>query len=245
MTSLFGAYQMRARLQPLLLAAFPAAVLVFALGAPDRTIGRVVAAISAFGVTALLMSFARDRGFRLQTDLWTTWGGPPTTTMLLSTSPSPAPDITVHRCHISRLLPGAEPLSDERDRDDPTGTVLTIERYTKFLRERTRDRNLFPVVFDANVGYGFRRNLLGLRHIGIAIAIVTISCSLGALVLVSCYGLERPIPLLCLSAAVGIVALVLWLRATPDWVREQANRYAHALLCAAEAIEPPTQTVSR
>lgn len=244
MTNLFGAYQLRARVQPLLLAAFPAAVLVYALGTSDEIIGRTSAAITTFGVTTVLVAFARDRGHRLQADLWNTWGGPPTTTMLLSKSTAPSPNLETHRRHVRRLLPDAEPLSDERDSADPIGSALTIEQYITHLRERTRDPQRFPIVFDANVGYGFRRNTLGLRVIGIAIASLTTIGSATALLLVRLNELDRPAPVLALAMAVGLLALALWMRASSEWVRVEANRYAQALLSAAEAIEPPAATVN-
>jgi hypothetical protein len=116
---------------------------------------------------------------------------------------------------------------------------VPIEQYVTHLRERTRDRQRFPIVFDANVGYGFRRNnTLGLRPIGVTIAGITVGVTLGALILVGVGWLERPAPALVLAMVVGVVATVMWVRATPAWVQVQANRYAEALLATAEAIEP-------
>lgn len=243
MTDLFGAYQLRARLQPLLLAAFPAAVLAYALGTPDALIGRAGGAVTAFGVAALLVALARDRGRRLETELWETWGGPPTTTMMLSTSDSPSPNLDAHRRHVRRLLPDLGPLTDERDRTDPAGSTRTIEQYITHLRERTRDRQRFPIVFDANVGYGFRRNTLGLRPVGIIIAGATTAVAAGALLLVALDSLERPVPALVLSMTVAVTAVAMWLRTTPEWVRVQADRYAEALLASAEAIDPQGRAV--
>ncbi len=238
MTGPFDAYQRQARLQPLLLVAFPAAVLAYALGTPDELLGRAGAAATTFGLVTLVVALARDRGRRLEVELWKSWGGPPTTTMMLSTSEAPSPNLEVHRRHVRRLLPEATPLTDERDRHDPIGSVRTIEQYVTHLRERTRDRQRFPIVFDALTGYGFRRNTLGLRPVGIAIAGFTVVVAIGALVLVALNLIERPVPALVLSFVVGVVATLMWARATSAWVQVQANRYAEALLAAAEAIEP-------
>lgn len=237
---MFGPYQLRARVQPLLVVALPAAALVYALGISDRLLVRVAAAITTFGVMALLVSFARDRGRALQRDLWAEWGGPPTTTMLLSTSTSPAPDLAAQRQHVQRLLPSEPLLSDQRDRDDPAGSICTIERYIRYLRERTRSREQFPVVFEANVSYGFQRNLLALRPYGITVSALTIVGSLGVLVLTNLGWLHRPVWPLAGAAAIGCLGLVLWLRATSSSVQAQANDYARALLDSAEVIDSPT-----
>lgn len=165
MNDLFDAYQLRARVQPVLLAAFPGAVLAYSLGASDQVIGKVAMAATTFGIVTLFVAMARDRGLRLEQQLWASWGGPPTTTMMLSTSDQPSSELEMHRYHVQRLLPETEPLSDNRDCLDPDGSRRAVERYIGHLRERTRDRSMFPIVFDANVGYGFRRNVLGLRPV--------------------------------------------------------------------------------
>lgn len=243
MTALFGSYQLRARVEPLLLVAFPVAVLAYVLGAPDDLIGRVGVTVATFGVATLLTLLARDRGRRIEADLWDGWGGPPTTTMMLSTSGAPSPNLAAHRRHVRRLLPDVEPLTDERDRADPTGSRRTIEQYVTHLRERTRDRQRFPIVFDANVGYGFRRNVLGLRPVGLVVAGATAAASIGALVLVLRGDLERPVTGVVLALGVAATAAVMWMRASSEWVRVQANRYADALLAAAEAIDTSSRPI--
>ena len=237
MTDLFGAYQLRARVQPLLLVAFPGAVVAYAFGAGDDFIGRIGGALATFGVVTLLAAVARDRGRELEADLWRDWGGPPTTTMMLSTSASASPALRANREHARRLLPDLGALSDERDAADPEGTRRDIERFVTHLRERTRDRQRFPIVFDANVGYGFRRNILGLRLIGAAVSATAAAAGIIGLVLVALGNLDRPIPGLLVAVLVAASATVLWLRADEEWVRVQAVRYAEALLAAGEAID--------
>jgi hypothetical protein len=238
-TSLFGAYQLRARVQPLLLVAFPVAVLAYALGAADDLIGRVGAALATFGVTTLLAALARDRGRVIEADLWRSWGGPPTTAMMLSTSEPPSRNLQAHRRHAHRLLPDIERLSDDRDRADPEGSRQDIEQFTTYLRERTRDRQRFPIVFDANVGYGFRRNSLGLRPVGLVVSVVTAVVGAVGLVLVLTHNLDRPVPGLLAAIGIAAAAAVLWARASGEWVRVEAIHYAEALLAAAEAIDAP------
>lgn len=237
MSHLFDAYQLRARVQPVLLAAFPAAVLAYALGASDQLVGKITATATTFGIVTLFVAMARDRGARLEQELWAGWGGPPTTTMMLSTSCNPSPDLEVHRNHLKRLLPDSVPLSDVRDRLDPEGSLRTVEQYIRYLRERTRDRSLFPIVFDANAGYGFRRNVLGLRPIGLVVATVSTLAGVVALFLVRLNVLDRPMLPLLFASQVGAVAAALWAAASPRWVKQQADRYAVALLAAAEALE--------
>jgi len=46
-----------------------------------------------------------------------------------------------------------------------------------WLRERTRDHLKFKVLFEENVVYGFRRNLLGLKWIGLGINAIVVAAS--------------------------------------------------------------------
>lgn len=56
--------------------------------------------------------------------------------------------------------------------DDSHEKAERIDRIIAWIREKTRDRENFPTVFDKNCDYGFYRNMLGMRY-----------CSLGAMIL--------------------------------------------------------------
>lgn len=238
MSGALDCYWRRARLQPVLLCAAPLAAVAFAIGVTETWLARLGTTAVTFGVAAVLISVARDHGLQLQARLWESWGGPPTTTLLLSTSTAPSAHLRHHREHLRRLLPGVEPLSDTRDREDPSGTRQVIERYTTHLRERTRDAATFPIVADANADYGFRRNVLALRRVGIAACVVAIVATSGGIVAVLFGWLERellPLGAVLLACAGGAA---WWWRLDAAWVRVQAERYANALLDAAELLEP-------
>ena len=191
-----------------------------------------------FGVAAVLVAAARDRGVVLQERLWADWRGPPTATLMLSTSPSPSPHLARHRAHARRLLPSLEQLTDERDHVDPVGSSETIERFVAHLRERTRDGAKFPIVSDANADYGFRRNVLGLRPVGLAVSAAAIAISAIALGGVAVGAVDRDVRLLGAAVVASASAVVWWWRLSPRWVRVQADRYAKALLDAAEVLDP-------
>lgn len=237
MSDLLGAYQLRARSQPLLLAAFPVAVTALAWGVPELTVSRLLGMAVAFGVATVLVGLIRDRGTRLQPELWASWGGPPTTAMLMSNSGKTAPDLPIHRGHVRRLLPEVPALSDELDRERPDVSQRVVEQYVAHLRERTRDRGRFPVVFDNNVAYGFRRNMLGLRPVGVGIAAMCALVAVLGLVLSLRSDLNLSSPALLAAMVADGLAVVLWLRVSPAWVEVQADRYAVALLAAAEGVQ--------
>src|SRR5947208_9959356 len=63
--------------------------------------------------------------------------------------------------------------TSEEEAADPEGADQRYEACVRFLRNATRDRSTFPLVFAENVNYGFRRNLWGMRSAGIACSAVS------------------------------------------------------------------------
>ena len=220
-------YDRRARLAPALLAVAPISVVLLAAGVRQApVVVGIIGLLSVVGVPILLAGLVRHRGLALQERLWSEWGGPPTT----------------------RLLLGADGRAD-RWRDDATratGIDLTSTHSTAFdaaesavarLRERTRDRARYPLVFEENCNYGFQRNLLAMRPIGLA------ACTLSALALIVLLVLRvaTDVPIEWFDLISGFVGVALlagvWLWApTRDRVRGAADRYAERLLDTAPGL---------
>ncbi len=107
------------------------------------------------------------------------------------------------------------------------------------LRHLTRDTERFPLVYKGNTEYGFRRNLLGLKKIGLSVAVVALGASGWALV----HGWNAENVILSVPAVTALLTGCLafgWLigvRSTS--VRITADRYARYLLEAELDLEPP------
>ena len=102
-----------------------------------------------------------------------------------------------------------------------------------WLRERTRDKLKFKVLFEENVVYGFRRNLLGLKWIGLAVN--------GAVVAATVTMLWRAdwLPL----AQYGTVLVVAFLHAlfflfgvSEKSMLDASNQYGRQLVLACETL---------
>ena len=97
------------------------------------------------------------------------------------------------------------------------------------------DRKRFRLVFKENVSYGFRRNLYGLKPIGL---IVALTCTVANMVaayqsVVSEGGSFSAAGAAALAA--NVVVVVGWIIVVkPAWVRDAADAYAKALLAACE-----------
>jgi hypothetical protein len=99
------------------------------------------------------------------------------------------------------------------------------------LRELTRDKRRFSLIFEENMDYGFRRNCLGLRPFAIAVASVVLVSSA---ILIAAAEPGRFV----LAAISGAVALLFWTHfVTADWVKLAADRYADRLFDGLTLLE--------
>jgi hypothetical protein len=164
-------YDRRARLAPALLAVAPIGIFIAVAIDARSVLTWASSALASCGIAYALAMFARDRGKRLEQALYSKWGGKPST-VLLRHGNQHFDSFTKHRYHevlaagIARAMP-----TPEQEGADPTSSDALYGSASVWLIERTRDRKAFPLVFAENVAYGFRRNALGIRPIGISIAL--------------------------------------------------------------------------
>lgn len=221
---MFDTYARRARLAPSALAALPALALfgggLISLVEEDSALAFC---LGAGGLA--LCGFVRDRGARIQAGLWQKWGGAPTTRRLRWRDNEIGTATDRHR-RLEQVLGTTLPSADEES-DDPDEADRRYADAVTALRELTRPRDRFALVFEENMDYGFRRNCLGLRPVGIVIGAVVLASSL---VLVLTGDSDGRYLLAVLAAA--IASLGWSLLVTPEWVKTAADRYADRLMDA-------------
>ncbi len=169
--SIFDSYGRRARLYPALIALFPAITLVstytdwFSLQAKDS----IWFALLGAGLF-ILSDTARQRGKAVEKRLLQKWEGFPSKTLLRhrDLTLDPQTKARYHRA-AERLIDDLTIPSQDEEARNPEAADDAYETVTKFLLPRTRDRRQFGLLFEENVSYGFRRNLLGLKPVGIAV----------------------------------------------------------------------------
>jgi hypothetical protein len=110
------------------------------------------------------------------------------------------------------------------------------EACTTSLISKTRAKNSFPLVFEENCNYGFRRNLWGMKPLGISIALAAI-ITLGGRLYVQFADHERVAPVDLGFVGLTAILLAIWLlRVTPGWVMIPAREYASRLMEAMETL---------
>jgi hypothetical protein len=234
-------YERHARLVPGLLALLPIAVLSVAVGLRDApVVATLISLLSLAGGPVLLAAFVRQRGVDAQTHLWGSWGGSPTVQALRATSTFvSAPQRDRWREAVQRVT-GVALLSARAEAANRQKADETIDVAVGDLREKTRDRDRFPLVWAEVKNYGFERNFYGMREVGIAIAVVSSAATLSVTVWRATD--HQQIKVVLVGAVADLVLLFAWtVLPSEARTRSTADKYARQLLQAAVVLDqqPP------
>lgn len=232
-------YVMRARLWPALIAGLPLVLAILVWFPLDWKDWQMIGAcVIFFGLLGVLEHLGRERGYKLQPELFRNWDGPPTTRFLRHRDPT-LNAISKRRYHdsLAAALPGSTIPTAESESEDPEDADRVYESCGQFLRAKTRKKEDYPLVFAKNVEYGFRRNCLGLRTPALWIGAVGIAALAGRASVSAGFAMAGRT--IALFGGVLDCLLLLWWTKTvaPDWVRSAAEAYAEALLAACDQLE--------
>ena len=226
------AYTLRARLFPALVVAAPIALAVLSWCFTSRAdLATLWTAIAWFGGIAVLAQLGRDAGKRKEKVLFDQWKGKPTTRMLRHRDSTNPKTTQVRHEQLRLLFPDLPLPGTQQENDDPKAADEVYDAMVTELRSRTRDKNKFRLVFEENCNYGFRRNLWGMKAVGIAICCGGVAATLTQFVL-GYLKIVTVNTLVAGAASVAIVGmLILWLGVVRlGWVRAPADAYAERLL---------------
>ncbi|MDO1560128.1 hypothetical protein Q0812_11890 [Brevundimonas sp. 2R-24] len=244
--NLFDSYSRQARVYPALLVLLPVIVTVWSWF-PETVLGSVGGAIATLAISCgavfFLADIARAQGKRVERRLLGKWGGWPTTLWMRHQDQS-LNEATRARYHakLQSRVPGGVPTLAE-EQADLAAADLRYASAVDWLKEQCRGAD-FRLIHKENASYGFRRNMLGLRPGGVALAGLGCIAVLGSVFQPVVIG-EKTLPEsvanmhfeLVVAALVTGVFLVSWLLVVRErWVREAADQYARALLSACENL---------
>lgn len=227
----FDAYSLRARIYPGLLALLPVTVIVVVLWPRSPTQALWPVAVTA-GLMFFLTNWVRDRGVELQKRLLRQWDGFPTTRRLRWAGAATDPEFARRRTRLEQLIGISLPdATDENGEHADAVYAAAVRGLRGWVRQRP---DAFPLVQHENAAYGFRRNLLALKPIGVAL-------SIAGLVFDTAWGLAVDVSVaVAVLAVVHSLILASWLTVVRQaWVKEQAERYADELF---SALMSPTAT---
>jgi len=234
-------YNRRARLQPALLALLPVAMVALILfpGLESKA-ATLIGIVAYFGGATWLTQVGRDRGKRLETGLFASWGGMPSVSLLRHRD-TRISTITKQRYHafLNKNVPNLTLPSAEEEANDPATADDTYISVTDWLLTVTRGRPESKLLFEENMNYGFRRNFWALRPIALLA-----DSALVAIVVMPHITIvpENGITIIDLKnatlIALGVIMMhmLIVLAATKRWVRTPADAYAKQLLSACDTL---------
>jgi hypothetical protein len=204
-SKVFDAYSLRARLFPAIVAAAPAlAALALLISWRSFDLSTIVATLALTVLLSALADLTRRRGRAIERALFDKQGGKPSIVMFRRG------DATIeegskerYRRFLGTKLGIAVPTRPQEE-DDQKSADSFYEQCGVWLRNNTRDTKKFSLLFNENVTYGFRRNLLGVKWVAL--------------------GLNSFVVCICLA--------ILW-RGNWAWGGELQNRVAVVLIVAA------------
>jgi len=235
-------YNRRARLQPALLALLPVIVVALVLYPELETKGATLLGIVAYlGGAAWLTQLGRERGKRLEPDLYQDRGRMPSVALLRHRDGTISKQ-TKARYHafLSESVPHLMLPSPEDEAASPEAADDAYAAANDWLLANTRDKDAYRLIFEENMNYGFRRNLWALKPIAIPLDILLFA---GVVLLripmtreISAFIAALNSPTL-VALGVIIAHLILLLLASKRWVRTTAEAYARQLLAACDLLE--------
>jgi len=229
-------YNLKARTYPLIIAIIPIVVVGIIYSINLQNIYQLLISL---GITAslffLMSQIGRDNGKKLEAKMWEKWSGTPTTQILRYSNDS-IDKHTKKRYHtfLKDKTKIGEKLNEEFEAENKKEADNIYTSWSKFLISKTRDTTKFNLLFQENINYGFRRNLLGLKPFAITVIITLLLLCYIYSYVASNYILVFSQELIQ-STVFLISCLLFWIVIVNNkWVKYVAFEYAKRLM---ETIE--------
>jgi hypothetical protein len=234
----FDKYTIRARILPSLFTALPLVIGAITVGVHLPLMAGVVgSAIASCGGVMLMAQFARDAGKKGEQKLFALWDGKPTTRMLRHRSVDNPQILSRRHKKLKAIMKLSRLPSPNEEAKDPKAADQIYESCVGVLREMTRNVKQFGLVFEENCNYGFRRNLWGLKRIGLSGALMGLFVCLGVFLHDWYASPGHRSMLYVLPIFVNAALSLIWVVGiTPSWVRYAAEAYAERLLETTERL---------
>jgi hypothetical protein len=240
LTGWLDEYERKARLIPGLVAVLPVAFAVVGLGLRSSpVIALLVGVGSSVGLPVVLANYVRHQGQMLQDRLFSKWDGSPALRRLRHRGDdSKAYTRDRLRGHVSEITRLTLPDETAETGDPEKADAIYADAVNQVIR-RTRDKKQFRLLFEENKNYGFARNLLAMRRVGLAISAA--SCAaLGTGVVLTLTGVTHgQLTNTVVGAAVDALWVIGWMAVpSEDQVHRAGEAYADRLFEASWVLEP-------
>jgi hypothetical protein len=239
---LFDEYSLNARVKPSLLALLPVIIsVIVVIPTLYQTMASLLSLLVACGLITLIAHLSRHRGRMVERSLLDKWGGFPSTIFLRYS------DKTIDKHTKKRYLNFLElnvqdwvAPTEQDEINDQNSADDKLRSAAKWLIEQARDTKKYRLLFKENISYGFRRNCLGIKLIGIVLSLTSL-CIIFRELCNSDFSFIQSSNIMCLfSGLFSLLMLVWWVFVVSDsWVRDAADSYALRLLAICDNKQSP------
>jgi hypothetical protein len=230
-------YSIMAQQRPALLMLFPALISAVVLLPSLQSWWAILLAVTgACGVSVALAEFAQGKGKALEPKLISFWDQLPSVSMLRHRdSRLDTQTKCRYKAFLASNVPGLIFPDAVGEAANPAMADDAYQSATNWLLARTRDKKVFRLLFEKNISYGFRRNMLGLRSLGIAVSLVALAGTVIAAVHETIVSHQMD-GMMVLGGLVALAALLFWITVVkPTWVEAAGIAYARELLAACDS----------
>lgn len=240
-------YSIRARLAPTIIILAPLFLTLIVLYPNFFDQYNLISTSAVFGfLIYLLTELGRDLGKTKEAKLFQDWGGTPTTQLLRHRTGYFNPErLATYHLKLNELTNRTLP-SPSEEASNPSHADHVYDTCVATLRERTRDKILFPLVFQELVQYGFRRNLWAMKPTAIFLSIVSLIIIISSImhnlgvsdIEINYWNFWQIVSFReFFSMSIVILLLVIFsLRVKPSWVKMVAYSYAEQLISSSIII---------
>ena len=234
----FEHYAIHARFMPVFAAIFPFVLTMLAWCPQAKTIlGGAMTLLVSFGIMTFLSIYISNLGNDLQDRYFETWGGAPTTLLLLPSSSEL--DVYTKQRYFAWLNARCSNLNLPSKLEDMVDSEALYEKVRSagnFMREYTRDKKIYSQLYNDNVSYGFARNITSIKYAGLTIAATSILINGGFIYFKTLAGANDSLTAMGMVAGFASLALALVFGVVINerFVKRRAFRYAKTLFEACE-----------
>lgn len=237
MLAIFDYYLLKARFAPACLSALPLLTLLIMIGDWSRfSLPEILISTIILILLIVTSDIARRRGRAVERKIFASTGGRPGNTELsrkdLTFQP---PALDRYRAFLAARLERDAP-TPESEAANPKGAADFYEECFAWLRENTRDKARFPLISEENATYGFRRNLLGMKPIGIFMNIITliISYYIYTKTFIEINTPSNDLIIILIISFSHLLYFIFWV--TKDSVKDASYVYARQLVASIDKI---------
>lgn len=248
MFKFLDAYSLRARLFPAVLAAAPAIAALALLISWDRiALSNVIATTALCVLVFALAEFSRKLGVRVEPKIYEVLGGKPSVTMFRRNDTTiEEPSKERYRQYIAEQINQPVPTARQEGANQANADVF-YEACGTWLRARTRDAKKFPMLFGENVGYGFWRNLFGLKWPALALNVIIVGICAGMLWYRRPLDIDSDLTMRILVVLIIAAIHSLWFAfaVTKNSVMGAARKYGRQLILSTEELINTSQAPAK